>query len=93
MDDSSNPPSPSAAPRKRRASAPPVHRPTSGVPGGVVVRGWLIAIVCGVIAAFVASRAVGPALRLLFGWDIAIFVLVGLQWRRILRSTPDRCRL
>ncbi|HEU0115044.1 MAG TPA: DUF1345 domain-containing protein [Thermomicrobiales bacterium] len=92
MDDPGNLPSPSAAPRKRRASAAPVHRPTSGVPGGVVVRGWLIAIVCGLVAVVVASRAVGPALRLLFGWDVAIFVLVGLQWRRILRSTPARCR-
>jgi uncharacterized membrane protein len=65
----------------------------TGVPGGQVVRGWLIAIACGLVALIVSPRDAGPALRLLFGWDIAIFVVVGLQWKRILRSTAERCRM
>ncbi|HEU5434244.1 MAG TPA: DUF1345 domain-containing protein [Thermomicrobiales bacterium] len=73
-------------------TAPRRHQARS-VPGGEVVRGWLIAIVCGLLALVVAPRAAGSTLRLLFGWDVAIFIVVGLQWRRILRSTAERCRL
>ncbi|HET7092565.1 MAG TPA: DUF1345 domain-containing protein [Thermomicrobiales bacterium] len=58
-----------------------------------MVRGWLIASVCGLVALLLSPRSAGPALRLLFGWDIAIFVVVGLQWKRMLHSSAERCRL
>ena len=93
MDKPGNAPSHSAAPRMQRSSAVPQRHPARGVPGGEVVRGWLIAIVCGLVALVVSPSAAGPTLRLLLGWDVAIFIVVGLQWRRILRSSAERCRL
>lgn len=93
MTDSGGAPMRSVAPREASRPAPGRRGPVTGVPGGEVVRGWLIAIVCGLVALALSPRGAGPTLRLLFGWDVAIFVVVGLQWKRILRSNSERCRL
>jgi uncharacterized membrane protein len=93
MGEPGNAPSSSTAPSRIPSNLTKPNRAKSGVPGSEVVRGWLIAILSGLLVTIVIPRSAGPALRLLFGWDAAIFMVVGLQWRRILRSSAERCRL